>query len=147
MAGPLNSHKAQCQLYLNERSGQKAECFPTCPCSYAMSASSPPATSPPDGTRVTTDEPAWRHPHHAESPFTWESFLLCAFRGSGKTSKWREVSLSSYLLRIFFFNWSIVDVHAEYIMRNAGLEEAQAGIKIARKSINNLRYADDTTLM
>ena len=36
---------------------------------------------------------------------------------------------------------------AEYIMRNAGLEEAQAGIKIAGKNINNLRYADDTTLM
>ena len=36
---------------------------------------------------------------------------------------------------------------AEYIKRNAGLEEAQAGIKIARRTINNLRYADDTTLM
>ena len=36
---------------------------------------------------------------------------------------------------------------AEYIMRNTGLEEAQAGIKIARRNINNLRYADDTTLM
>ena len=37
--------------------------------------------------------------------------------------------------------------YAEYIMRNAGLEEAQAGIKIAGRSINNLKYADDTTLM
>ena len=37
-------------------------------------------------------------------------------------------------------------LYAEYIMRNAGLEEAQAGIKIARRNINNLRYADDTTL-
>ena len=36
---------------------------------------------------------------------------------------------------------------AEYITRNAGLEEAQAGIKIAGRNINNLRYADDTTLM
>ena len=36
---------------------------------------------------------------------------------------------------------------AEHIMRNAGLEEAQAGIKISRRNINNLRYADDTTLM
>ena len=36
---------------------------------------------------------------------------------------------------------------AEYIMRNAGLEETQAGIKIARRNINNLRYADDATLM
>ena len=38
-------------------------------------------------------------------------------------------------------------IYAEYIMRNAGLEEAQAGIKIAGRNINNLRYADDTTLM
>ena len=37
--------------------------------------------------------------------------------------------------------------YAEYIMRNAGLDEAQAGIKIARKNISNLKYADDTTLM
>ena len=37
--------------------------------------------------------------------------------------------------------------YAEYIMRNAGLEEAQAGIKIARRYINNLRYADDITLV
>ena len=39
------------------------------------------------------------------------------------------------------------NLYAEYIMTNAGLEEAQAGIKIARGNINNLRYADDTTLM
>ena len=38
-------------------------------------------------------------------------------------------------------------LYAEYIMRNAGLDEAQAGIKFARRNINNLRYADDTTLM
>ena len=38
-------------------------------------------------------------------------------------------------------------LYAEYIVRNAGLEEAQAGIKIARRNINNLRYEDDTTLM
>ncbi|MFX3997928.1 reverse transcriptase domain-containing protein, partial [Streptococcus suis] len=41
----------------------------------------------------------------------------------------------------------LFNLHAEYIMRNAGLEEAQAGIKIARVYINKLRYADDTTLM
>ena len=40
-----------------------------------------------------------------------------------------------------------VNLYAEYIMRNAGLDEAQAGLKIARRNINNLRYADDTTLM
>ena len=41
----------------------------------------------------------------------------------------------------------LINLYAEYIMRNAGLEEAQAGIKIAGRNINNLRYADDTTLM
>ena len=41
----------------------------------------------------------------------------------------------------------IFNLYAEYIMRNAGLDEAQAGIKIAGRNINNLRYADDTTLM
>ena len=41
----------------------------------------------------------------------------------------------------------LFNLYAEYIMRNAGLEETQVGIKIARRNINNLRYADDTTLM
>ena len=41
----------------------------------------------------------------------------------------------------------LFNLYAEYIRRNAGLEEAQAGIKIAARNINNLRYADDTTLM
>ena len=49
----------------------------------------------------------------------------------------RAVSLSPCLFNLY----------AEYIMQNAGLEEAQAGIKIARRNINNLRHADDTTLM
>ena len=47
-----------------------------------------------------------------------------------------------YILSPCLFN-----LHAEYIMRNTGLEEPQAGIKIARRNINNLRYADDTMLM
>ena len=41
----------------------------------------------------------------------------------------------------------LFNLYAEYMMRNAGLEEAQAGIKIARRNINNLRYTDDTTFM
>ena len=41
----------------------------------------------------------------------------------------------------------LLNLYAEYIIRNAGLDEAQAGIKIAGRNINNLRYADDTTLM
>ena len=45
-------------------------------------------------------------------------------------------------MSLFLFN-----LYAEYIIENTGLDEAQAGIKIARRNINNLRYADDTTLM
>ena len=41
----------------------------------------------------------------------------------------------------------LLNVYAEYIMQNVGLDEAQAGIKIARRNINHLRYADDTTLI
>ena len=61
------------------------------------------------------------------------------------TTDWFQIEkgvLQGCILSPFLFN-----LYAEYIMRNAGLEEAQAGIKIARKNINNLRYADDTTLM
>ena len=46
-----------------------------------------------------------------------------------------------YILSLCLFN-----LHAEYIMRNAGLDKAQVGIKIARRNINNFRYIDDTTL-
>ena len=41
----------------------------------------------------------------------------------------------------------LFNLYAEYIMRNAGLDETQSGIEIARRNINNLRYADDTTLI
>ena len=51
-------------------------------------------------------------------------------------------SLSAYRL-----TWVSLTLYAEYIIRNAGLEEAQAGIKIAGRNINNLSYTDDTTLM
>jgi len=54
----------------------------------------------------------------------------------------RKRSIRDCILSPCLFN-----LYAEYIMRNAGLEEAQAGIKIAGRNINNLRYADDTTLM
>ena len=42
---------------------------------------------------------------------------------------------------------TLLNLYVEYIMRNTGLEEAKAGLKIARRDINNLRYADDPTLM
>jgi len=52
-----------------------------------------------------------------------------------------------WVLDIVILSPCLFNLYAEYIMRNAGLEEAQAEIKIAGKNINNLRYADDTTLM
>ena len=61
------------------------------------------------------------------------------------TTDWFQIGkgvCQGCILSPYLFNF-----YAEYIMRNAGLEEAQAGIKIARRNINNLRYADDTTLM
>ena len=61
------------------------------------------------------------------------------------TTDWFQIGKGVFqgcILSLCLFN-----LYAEYIMRNAGLEEAQAGIKIARRNINNLRYADDTTLM
>ena len=56
-------------------------------------------------------------------------------------SKWKR-SMSGCMLSPCLFN-----LYAEYLMRNAGLEEAQSRIKIARRNINNLRYADDSILM
>ena len=61
------------------------------------------------------------------------------------TTDWFQIGkgiLQGCILSACLFNF-----YAEYIMRNAGLDEAQAGIKIARRTINSLRYADDTTLM
>ena len=49
-------------------------------------------------------------------------------------------------VKAVYLSLCLFNLYAEYIMRNAGLEEAQAGIKTAGRNINNLRYADDTTL-
>ena len=57
-------------------------------------------------------------------------------------SKWGKEYIKAVSLSPCLFN-----LNAEYIMKNAGLDEAQAGIKIARRNINNLKYADNTTLM
>ena len=54
---------------------------------------------------------------------------------------WKRSTSRLYIVTCLF------NFYAEYFMRNAGLDEVQAGIKIAGRNINNLRYADDTTLM
>jgi len=66
-------------------------------------------------------------------------------RSGHGTTDWFQIGkgvCQGYILSPCLFN-----LYVEYIMRIAGLNEAQAGIKIARRNINNLRYADDTTLM
>ena len=66
-------------------------------------------------------------------------------RTGHETMDWFQIGkgvCQGCILSICLFNF-----YGEYIMRNAGLDEAQAGIKIARRNINNLRYTDDTTLM
>ena len=66
-------------------------------------------------------------------------------RTGHRTTDWFQTGKGvhqSCILLLCLFN-----LYAQYIMRNAGLDEVQAGIKIARRNINNLRYADDTTLM
>ena len=67
-----------------------------------------------------------------------------AVRTGHGTTDWFQIGkgvCQGYILSPYLSN-----LYVEYMMRNAGLEEAQAGIKIARKNINNLRYADDTAL-
>ena len=66
-------------------------------------------------------------------------------RTGHRTTVWFQIGkgvCQGCILSLCLFN-----LHAEHIMRNAGLEETQAGIRIAGRNINNLRYADDTTLM
>ena len=69
-------------------------------------------------------------------------FTLPSGHGTTDWCQIRKGVRQGYILSLFLFN-----LYAEYIMRNAWLVEAQAGIKIAGRNINNLRYADDTTLM
>ena len=61
--------------------------------------------------------------------------------------QWTGSKLGKEYVKAVYCHPASFNFYAEYIMRNAGLEEAQAGIKIAGRTINNLRYADDTTLM
>ena len=60
------------------------------------------------------------------------------------TEQWSGSKLRKVYVKAIYCHLAL---YAEYIIRNARLDEAQAGIKIARRNMNNLRYADDTTLM
>ena len=82
--------------------------------------------------------------------------LICLLRnlcaGQGTTVRTRHGTMDWFHIGKGIHQGCILlpclfNLYAEYIMRHIGLDEAQAGIKIARRNINNLRYADDTTLM
>ena len=67
------------------------------------------------------------------------------FRTEHGTTDWFQIGKGVH--QAYILSPCLFSLYAEYIMRNTGLKEAQAGIKIARRNINNLRSADDTTLM
>ena len=86
---------------------------------------------------------------------SWSDFtagLTCLYAGQEETvrtghgtTEWFQIGKGVYQGCIL--SPCLFTLYAEYILRNAGLDETQAGIKIAGRNINNLRYADDTTLM
>ena len=75
--------------------------------------------------------------------------LVCGSRSNSLNQTWnnRLVQIWEKNTSRLYFVTCLFNLYAEYIMRNAGLDEPQAGIKIARRNINNLRHTDDTTLM
>ena len=66
-------------------------------------------------------------------------------RPGHETAHWFKIGKG--VCQVYILSMCLFNLYAEYIMRNAGLNEAQTGIKIARRNINNFRYANDTTLM
>ena len=91
----------------------------------------------------------WKILRENSSPYLPPEKPVCRSRSNSKTRhgtmNWFKIGkglCQGCILSPCLFNF-----YAEYIMRNTGLEEAQARIKIVRRNINNLRYADDTTLM
>ena len=74
--------------------------------------------------------------------WTWNNRLIRTGHGTTHWFQIRKGVCQGYILSPCLFN-----LYAEYIIRNTRLDEAQAGIKIAGRNINNLKYADDTTLM
>ena len=106
-------------------------------------------------TTMITAANSYIHTRHYAEHFTIPDYLICLLRNlyagqeaTGRTghgtTDWFQIGKGVHqgcILSPCLFN-----LYAEYIMRNTGLEETQAGLKIAGRNINNLRYADDTTL-
>ena len=77
--------------------------------------------------------------------FWWLARQEATVRTGHGTTDWFQIGKG--VRQVCILSPCLFNFYAEYIIRNAGLEEAQAGIKVAGRNINNLRYADDTTLM
>ena len=82
--------------------------------------------------------------YQTTQPASWETYAGQATVRTGHRTDWFQIGKGIHQCCILS---PLVNLHAEYIMRNVGLDEAQAGIKIAGRSISNLKHADDTTLM
>ena len=81
-------------------------------------------------------------------PVSWETYVQVRKQQlelDTETTDWFQIGKG--VCQGYILSPCLINLYTEYIMRNTGLEEAQAGIKIARRNISNLRYADDTTLM
>ena len=87
----------------------------------------------------------WGIPDHLtcllRNPYSGQDATVRAEHG---TTDWFQIGKG--VCQVWMLSPCLFNLYAEFIMRNAGLEEAQAGIKIAGRNINNLRYADNTTL-
>ena len=82
------------------------------------------------------------------NPVSWETCMQVKKQQlEPDMEQWTGSKLGKEYVKGYIFSPCLFKLLAEYIMENARLDEAQAGIKIARRNINNFRYADDTTLM
>ena len=87
----------------------------------------------------------WKIPKEMGIPDHLTCLLRNPYAGQEATVRTRHVKTGSKLGQRSILSPCLFNLYAEYIMQNAGLDEAEARIKIARRNINNLRYTDDTT--
>ena len=121
------------------------ECSPFTASSFRIWSSSTGISSPPLALFIVMLSKAHLASHSRMSGSRWVITPLWLSRTGHGTTNWFQTGkgvCQGCILSPCLFN-----LYAEYIIKNAGLEEAQAGIKISRRKINNHRYADDTTLM
>ena len=94
---------------------------------------------------IVQSGPSFQPPDSFTPPYGYDAFQEATVRTGHGTTDWFQIGKG--VCQGCILSPCLLNLYAEYIMRNAGLEEAQAGNKIAGRNLNNLRYADDTTLM